>query len=102
MEWSDHGQIQIQGQFGDLMNSQKAVIEVNRIVDQQITGLDLEESDEPSWVVMSIKQVPDPAQVKPSDFFKNEEDESTQSFLTGSGWVAVIESDRHYGLLLVQ
>ena len=67
----------------------------------------------------SIKQVPDLSKVTPGDYNKESAtdqqekiDEAqqngteppvfTQNFLSGPGWVAVTESDRHFSLVLVQ
>jgi hypothetical protein len=121
MEWSDHGTVPITGQFGgDLATNQRAVLEVNKVLDEQLSGHVLEEGEEPGWTMKSIKRVDDLSKVTPGDFDKYYADNQkreveeakeageaepifTQNFLSGPGWVGVTRSDRnHLSLLLVQ
>ena len=50
MEWSDQGSVQIQGQFSDLVSSQKAIIEVNKVLEENARGEPFGENEEVPWV----------------------------------------------------
>ena len=123
MEWSsDVSDIEISGNFNDLVSAQKSVIEVNKIWDKMMTGDDYEEDEEEEsgWIVKSVNKVSDLSKVTPGSVDKSQakseqeqieyatnEGETlpifTQDKLSGPGWVAVARSDRgHLSIVLVQ